>query len=107
MTQALDQYSSIIVAGDFNIRADPEIRSYTDEFLWLLPNYELVQHVRGPTHEAGHTLDLVITRNVEISRLDVRDERISDHYTVYFNMRPKGTKENMDRNEQVKRFKNR
>ena len=32
------------------------------ELATLLNDYDLVQHVKGPTHERGHTLDLVITR---------------------------------------------
>jgi len=37
----------------------------------LLESFGYVQHVTGPTHSAGHTLDLVIAR---------RDTEISDLY---------------------------
>lgn len=105
-------YSSTIVAGDFNIWVDRNT-SRAHKFHAVLGKYSLEQHVKKPTHRKQHTLDLVITRNVEISHLFVRNDTISDHCTVYFQVRPversKGTrgktKENMDEDEQTKRFK--
>ncbi|KAF1380247.1 hypothetical protein PFLUV_G00184850 [Perca fluviatilis] len=103
--------NSIIVTGDFNIWVDVENRRAIDEFDWLLLINDLDQHVQEPTHRAGHFLDLVITRNVEIFDLFVLDNGISDHYTVYFNARPvskdtrEKTKESMEQDEQAKRFK--
>ena len=46
----------------------------------------LEQHVKAPTHEKGHILDLVITRKSEesfVSNLYV-DTKISDHFSVLF-----------------------
>ncbi|XP_051243959.1 uncharacterized protein LOC127356337 isoform X3 [Dicentrarchus labrax] len=85
-----EKYNSIVVTGDFNIRVKKTTNSFTDEFYNILLIYDLKQHVRGPTHQAGNTLDLVLTRNVEISDLVVWNDRISDHYTVYFIARPEG-----------------
>lgn len=98
-------YSSIILAGDFNIWVDRNM-SRTQTFHAVLGNYSLEQHVKEPTHRKQHTLDLVITRNVEISRLFVRNDTISDHCTVYFHARPvERSKENTDQDEQTKRIK--
>ncbi|TDH03587.1 hypothetical protein EPR50_G00165060 [Perca flavescens] len=103
--------NSIIVTGDFNIWVDVENRRATDEFDWLLLINNLDQHVQEPTHRAGHFLDLVITRNVEIFDLFVLENGISDHYTVNFNARPvskdtrEKTKESMEQDEQAKQFK--
>ncbi|XP_045897455.1 uncharacterized protein LOC123964633 isoform X1 [Micropterus dolomieu] len=104
-------YNSIIVTGDFNIHVDNERRTATDEFEFFLLINDLFQHVGEPTHQAGHFLDLVLTRNVEISNLSVRNDRISDHYTVYFSARPASedreekTKEKADRDEPAKKKK--
>jgi hypothetical protein len=53
-------------------------------FLNLLASFGLAQHVRGPTHQSGHTLDLVITRseNALIWSTVAYDQCISDHYPV-------------------------
>ena len=104
------KYSSFIVAGDFNIHVNKDKRSYTDEFDSLLQCYNLTQHVKEPTHKAGNTLDLVITSNVEVSGLVVQDEKKvvkSDHYTVYFNAKPKDTtdKTEENKNEEQKPFR--
>ena len=52
----------LIIVGDFNIHVD-----CNDEgnFLDLLQSFGLTQHVTGPTHEDGHTLDLIITRSFD------------------------------------------
>ena len=44
----------------------------------------LKQHVKGSTHEGGHTLDLVITRKHDdiIKNAPVIDRFISDHVAV-------------------------
>ncbi|XP_070703871.1 uncharacterized protein [Pempheris klunzingeri] len=113
LDEASERYNSILVTGDFNIRVNPERRSYTDEFYFLLQVNNLDQHVEEPTHQRGNMLDLVITRNVHISHLTIQDDGISDHYTINFNARPastdtgKNTKEEEDEDEQVKRLKKR
>ena len=100
-------YSSFIVAGDFNIHVNKDRRSYTDEFYHVWPLYNLTQHLEEPTHEAGNTLDLVLTSNVEVSGLFVQDDGVSDHYTVYFNAKPKDTGEKTEenKNEEQKPFR--
>ncbi|XP_036943967.1 nucleolin-like [Acanthopagrus latus] len=102
----VENYSSFIVTGDFNIHVNKvrrsnnkDRRSYTDEFYHVWPLYNLTQHVEEPTHEAGNTLDLVLTRNVEVSGLFVQDDGVSDHYTVYFYAKPKDTTDKTEENE--------
>ncbi|CAK6978909.1 trichohyalin-like [Scomber scombrus] len=110
-----ESYNSIIITGDFNIHVDVETEPATKTFEEFLEKYkeseekksDLIQHVEQPTHQKGHTLDLVITRNVEISDLTVQDDKISDHYSVYFTMKPNDqtTKDKDDEEENVKRVK--
>lgn len=52
----------LMIIGDFNIHVDDPNDVYAVEFLDLLESMRLMQHVDVPTHEQGHTLDLVITR---------------------------------------------
>ena len=53
-------------------------------FLDLLQSFNLIQNVSCGTHNAGHTLDLVITRSGEnfASSFEVSDPGISDHLAV-------------------------
>ncbi|KAF3700637.1 hypothetical protein EXN66_Car016324 [Channa argus] len=102
---------NIIVTGDFNIWVDDLRRG--ERFRCLLQAYDLSQHVREPTHRRGHTLDLVITRNVKTSCLYVQNDGISDHYSIYFKARPKSrhtcekSKRKKDKDKKVKKYKKR
>ena len=59
---------------------DCEDDSERVELATLLEDFDLVQHVKGPPHEPGHTLDLVITRKEDdlVASCDTR-AFISDH----------------------------
>ena len=56
---------SLIITGDFNFHVDDTTNTAAANFLSLLESFDLQQHVRSCTHRAGHTLDLVITRDAE------------------------------------------
>jgi Endonuclease-reverse transcriptase len=49
-----------VITGDFNIRVDDPFESNAIQFLSLLYHANLIQHVKFPTHQHSHTLDLVI-----------------------------------------------
>ena len=72
----------LIVTGDFNIHMD--IQEESTQFTELLETFSLVQHVRQPTHEKGHTIDLIITRSSDqiVSSDPVSDELFSDHFSI-------------------------
>ena len=54
-----------------------------------MDGFGLQQHVKGPTHKKGHTLDLIISRSVVaqdvalVWRVKVRDPCIADHFAVH------------------------
>jgi hypothetical protein len=93
--QELEEYMSqlcvsvpgqLCFLGDFNIHFDlpddPQRRQMAD----LITSLDLQQHIYGATHRAGHTLDLVITRNDTqrslVRSVEIQDIGISDHYAV-------------------------
>ena len=95
MKHLLDEFSSLmesavisngqlLISGDFNFHVDDISNCDAANFLDILDNFGLLQHVSGPTHRLGHTLDLIITRNNDsiISSKPVADHFISDHSTV-------------------------
>ena len=53
----------LCITGDFNLHIDDPTDTYDCQFNDLLSSYGLVNHITFPTHQAGHTLDLVITWN--------------------------------------------
>lgn len=54
------------------------------EFLDLLDCMDFNQHVNEPTHNLGHTLDLVISYGLNINVSLVVDLALSDHQYVFF-----------------------
>lgn len=74
----------LVLVADFNIHVDIPYDSYCTKFLDLLESFSLQQHVVGPTHIYGHTLELVIIRQsdqIVRSTLQV-DRYFSDHASV-------------------------
>ena len=74
----------LLIVGDFNFHMNEPNDPNASIFLNLLTSFGLAQHVRGPTHQSGHTLDLVITRSVDVLIWSTvaYDQCISDHYPV-------------------------
>ena len=55
----------LLIAGDFNIHVDVPGNADSVCLKELLESMGLQQHVNVPTHESGHTLDLIITRQCD------------------------------------------
>ena len=84
----------LLILGDFNFHVDNDNDHCAKRFLNVLSLFNLVQNVCCPTHNFGHTLDLVITRSFEdiLCNLSVYNPNISDHCAVLFNLCHKKTK---------------
>ena len=82
----------ILLFGDLNVHVDVATDPNAKRMAQLLRSSRCVQHVVGPTHKDGHTLDLIITsEDDEIVYVKVA-ERISDHslltFTIPFSLKP-------------------
>jgi len=76
----------IVVCGDYNVHVDQPEDVNAVRLKQLLQSFDCRQHVTGPTHVNGHTLDLVITRtDTDISELRV-GAMISDHALIRFTL---------------------
>ena len=78
------EYDSILLAGDYNIHVDNPTDHFTSQFYDLLSMFDLTQHITGPTHNRGHTLDLVISKGLIVVPKCKLDVGISDHLCVFF-----------------------
>ena len=72
-------YPSTILLGDFNIHVDSANCPFASDFISLLDCFGIAQHVLGPTHTKGHTLDLVCPTGISPRHLQCDDLAISDH----------------------------
>lgn len=89
LTELLTSLSAVcpamIVTGDINIHVDNSNSNLTVDFMDALDCFNMTQHVKFPTHNKGHTLDLVCSVGVDIDQLDSSDLCISDHKLLTFN----------------------
>ncbi|KAF7239822.1 Craniofacial development protein 2 [Varanus komodoensis] len=79
----------MLVLGDFNIHAEASLTGAAQDFMASMTAMGLSQHITGPTHERGHTLDLVFSTGQEEGGLRVRNLCLtplswSDHFLVRF-----------------------
>uniref|UniRef100_A0A8C6K7Y3 Reverse transcriptase domain-containing protein n=1 Tax=Nothobranchius furzeri TaxID=105023 RepID=A0A8C6K7Y3_NOTFU len=51
-----------------------------------MDSFGFTQHVSGPTHTRGHTLDLVFTLSLNADSVCPEDVYISDHHCIFFNL---------------------
>ena len=73
----------LLVTGDFNFHVNKSESRNTIKFTELLESHKLKQHINGPTHIAGNTLDLVITHEQsDVLKSHSIDELISDHNAI-------------------------
>ena len=81
--------SELIISGDFNIHADSD-QTTSHKFSGILDNFHLTQHINFPTHDDGHTLDLLITRSSStvITHLSQHESYQSDHKSFTFKFFP-------------------
>ena len=73
-----------LILGDFNFHYEDQLDTDASRFRDILSNHSLCQHVSGPTHMDGHTLDLIITKlmNNLVSKTTVSDF-LTDHGAVH------------------------
>ena len=81
--------SELIISGDFNIHADSDLTT-SHNFSGILDNFHLTQPINFPTHDDGHTLDLLITRSSStvITHLSQHESYQSDHKSFTFKFFP-------------------
>ena len=75
---------AFVISGDFNLNLDDFRDIDTTKFEDLLETFNLSQHVSGPTHLSGHTLDLIITRSLDdiVLASPKTTSPMSDHFII-------------------------
>ena len=71
------------ILGDFNIHVGIPNDSENKHLTSILSSFDQVQHVHGPTHSRGHTLDLIIMKKENKLTNTFIGEMISDHNLIY------------------------
>ncbi len=82
----VNEFDCFTIAGDFNIHIDNAEMKTSKEMITVLNTFDLIQHVHGPTHNRGHTLDLLISRGLNISSIVIKDVALSNHFCIFFDI---------------------
>ena len=84
LSHVIPKHQDIIIMGDFNIH----INDLEDQDAQILKDtlnaFNLKQHINIPTHNLGHTIDLIITSNNYMGPL-IPGSYISDHRMITLN----------------------
>ena len=80
-------YDICIISGDFNLHVDVEANHQAKEFTDMLGSMDFTQHITGPTHKRGHTLDLVITKGLDTTITSIQEHPNSDHSCIFFTIK--------------------
>ncbi|XP_053481003.1 uncharacterized protein LOC128607830 [Ictalurus furcatus] len=75
-----------LIVGDFNIHFDNLEDPLRIAVVSILDSVGINQNVIGPTHNGGHTLDLILTYGLSIENIVIfpQSEVVSDHYLISF-----------------------
>ncbi len=76
----------VLIIGDFNLHIDKVSCNMAADLLSITDSFNFTQHVSGPTHSKGHTLDLVFSLGLNIANVCVEDVCVSDHSCVFFDL---------------------
>lgn len=76
----------VLIIDDFNFHIDDITSKVASDFLNITESFNFLQHVSGPTHRAGHTLDLVFSHGLTIENVCLEDYLVSDHKCVLFDV---------------------
>ncbi len=80
------EFGCFTIAGDFNIHLDNAELKTTIEMITVLNTFDLIQRAHGPIHNRGHTLDLLISRGLNVSSIVIKDVALSDHFCIFFDI---------------------
>ncbi len=76
----------LMILGNFNIHVCCPLKPMIKEFLQTIDTFSLTQSVVGPTHNQGHTLDLILSYGLLVSVVGIKDFFLSDHKPFIFNI---------------------
>uniref|UniRef100_A0A670I2H7 Reverse transcriptase domain-containing protein n=1 Tax=Podarcis muralis TaxID=64176 RepID=A0A670I2H7_PODMU len=76
------EFPNLLVLGDFNFHADATPSSQALDLVSSMATLGLSQFVSGPTHQAGHTLDLIFGAGIDVIMSPSMKVPWSDHYAL-------------------------
>jgi len=71
------EFDCFATFGDFNIHIHNGENNMAKEIKTVLKPFDLTQHIHGPTHNCGHTLDLLISKGLNFPSIVIKDVAVT------------------------------
>ena len=86
LSDIITHSDEIVIIGDFNIHLNKADDPLCKAFLALLDTFGFIQSVHEPTHSSGNTLDLILSRGIDVTAVTVSPVTsvMSDHFLIKF-----------------------
>ena len=73
----------VVLLGDLNLHIDNPEDPDADQLIITIEAFGLKQHIKFPTHQLGHTLDLIATKSTtKLTCIPIPGPYLSDHRMV-------------------------
>ena len=84
----LDPSYSPVLLGDFNVHFEKKDSADVKKLLDIISSFGLSQSVVGPTHNLGHTLDLIFSNHLDlpIEPATPVSYNLGDHFPIFFEL---------------------
>ncbi len=83
LSDLLVNVDKALIVGDFNIHVDNTNDALGLAFTDLINSFGVKQNVTGPTHRFNHTLDLIISHEIDLTGIDIVPQSdVTDHFLV-------------------------
>ena len=102
MLSDLNPAHPLVLLGDFNVHFEDKESPNVKKLLAVTSSFGLSQFVVGPTHNLGHTLDLIFANSFDF-QIEVTEPvsyNIGDHFPIFFQL-PNITKRTSLQNKKV------
>lgn len=86
LSRLVPLYDRILIVGDMNMHICCPDKPLVNDFLNITESFNLTQFVSGPTHQRGHTQDLVLGYGLSVSIDEICQLPKFDHFGIVFNV---------------------
>ena len=82
LTEVVSNHSNLIILGDINLHLNKLEDTDGKVLCDILEAFNITQHIKFPTHNLGHTIDVIATGNIQNRNFTMPGPYSSDHQVI-------------------------
>ena len=96
LTEIVSNHNNILILGDINIHLNEPEDTDAEALCDIFEAFNIMQHIKFPTHTLGHTLDMITSKNRQKQKChcNTRTLHLRSSINCYSIQRKKTTKQN-------------